>query len=560
MYSSKKNGFSILDLLVKIIFAAIFIFILIWLFNKKIPKINMTPFYSNVFRENLKYMQDAGENYFTDDKMPTEEGEEIKLTLGEMESKNLIIPFVDEDGNACDKNDSYVSITKLEEGYELKTNLVCPKESNFIVKTLGCHTYCKTGNCEKKCSVQKITEYQYKKLISGSKTTYSCPKGTKLSGKYCFETKLVASKNPTTKTTTKVERKPATVVTTDAKVVKLDTVVTKKKVQLTTVVGKKKVEVPVAVSTREVLLTTIVGSKKTQLKTEVKTETVKEPYDCTKTRTVKKCHTEYQTRSYSCQCKTTVSGGRSTTTCNTCYETVPVQKCKDVKETYTDTCYREVSKTTYTCPSGTTEHTGSGKDLKCYKVEPTYSCPSGTQNQVGSGKDLKCFKTETVYACPAGTDEHTGSGSSLKCYKYENTYSCPSGTEEQVGSGSSLKCYKYEKVYSCPSGTTYSEGSGSSLKCYKVISGTISYKCSDSRYTLDGKYCVRTITTTAKVCDKGYKLENNKCNKYKTTKTKAKKNSKTSSYYTYKWSEETSLPGYTKTGKTRTKDGKEVCE
>ena len=53
MYSNeRRSGFSIADLLVKIIFAALFIFILIWLFEKKVP--NMTPFYSNVFRENNK--------------------------------------------------------------------------------------------------------------------------------------------------------------------------------------------------------------------------------------------------------------------------------------------------------------------------------------------------------------------------------------------------------------------------------------------------------------------------------------------------------------------------
>ena len=159
--NERKNGFSILDLLVKIIFAAVFIFILIWLFNKKMPKVDMTPIYSNVFRENIKYMQEAGENYFTDDKMPTEVGETYKLTLDEMEKMNLIIPFVDKDGNACNKTDSYVSITKLEEnaGYELKTNLVCGKEANYVNKILGCHNYCPTGNCQKKCSISKINEY-----------------------------------------------------------------------------------------------------------------------------------------------------------------------------------------------------------------------------------------------------------------------------------------------------------------------------------------------------------------------------------------------------------------
>ena len=320
MYSNKKNGFSILDLLVKIIFAALFIFILIWLFDKKIPKINMTPFYSNVFRENIKYLQEAGENYFTDDKMPTEEGEEYKLTLGEMEDKNLLIPFVDQNGNTCDKNESFVSITKLVEGYELKTSLKCDKETNFIVKALGCHTYCKNASCEKKCSIQKITEYQYKKLVKGTRTTYSCPKGTKLSGKYCLKSTLVKSTDPVIKTVTKVDKKPATAVVGEAKVTQLTTVVTSKRTQLTTVVG----------------------SNRTPLQVIVKETSSKEPYDCTKTKTENRCTTNYQTRSYSCQCKTTVSRGRSVTTCNTCYETVPVQKCKDVQVSYTDTCYREV--------------------------------------------------------------------------------------------------------------------------------------------------------------------------------------------------------------------------
>ena len=120
MYSNSKKGFSILDLLVKIIFAGLFIFILIWLFNKKIPNINMKPFYSNVFRENIKYMQDAGEAYFTDEKMPTEVGDSVSVSLAEMEQRNLVLPFVDQDGKLCDKNNSYVSITKMDEGYELK--------------------------------------------------------------------------------------------------------------------------------------------------------------------------------------------------------------------------------------------------------------------------------------------------------------------------------------------------------------------------------------------------------------------------------------------------------
>ena len=126
--NSKKNGFGLIDLLIMIIFFAIFMFVLVWVIDKKIP--NLKPFYSNVFRENIKYMQEAGESYFTDDKLPKKIGETAKITLSDMFEKKLILPFVDKDGNSCNQYDSYVSVTKTELGYELKTNLVCNDQSD----------------------------------------------------------------------------------------------------------------------------------------------------------------------------------------------------------------------------------------------------------------------------------------------------------------------------------------------------------------------------------------------------------------------------------------------
>ena len=92
MYSNERGSrFSILDIIVKLIFAALFVLILMWLFKKNVP--NMTPFYSNVFRENIKYMQEAGESYFTDDKLPKEIGQSNKISLADMFDKKLVLPF-----------------------------------------------------------------------------------------------------------------------------------------------------------------------------------------------------------------------------------------------------------------------------------------------------------------------------------------------------------------------------------------------------------------------------------------------------------------------------------
>ena len=565
MYSNKRNGFSVLDLLVKIIFACIFIFILIWLFNKKVP--NMTPFYSNVFRENIKYMQDAGEAYFTDDKMPKEVGQEVKITLSEMFDKKLILPFVDEDGNSCNQYNSYVSVKKLDEGYELKTNLVCNKQSDYIVKLLGCHTYCKDASCAKTCSIEKITQYEYRKLVNGSKTTYSCSSGYSLDGKYCYKTVLKDSKPAES---TRTVTKPAEADYSAATTVQLDTIV--KTTKSYTDALKNKSYTDALKETKKTYTDALKETKKTSVDPIVTTREGTKP--CTKYKTEKKCETIYKTVSYQCNCTSQVGPtGKTETVCSTCYKTVPEEKCQNVQVPYDATC--PTTETVYCCPSGTTQE-GSGTSIKCYKTTTTYSCPSGYTSE-GSGSSLKCYKTTTTYSCPSGYKTE-GSGSSLKCYKETTTYSCPSGyTKEgsgsslkcykytyscpsgytKEGSGSSLKCYKEVKTYSCPSEANSQTGSGATLKCYKVTQGSVRYYC-ENGWTLNGQTCSKKVTE--KSCESGYKLEGDKCNKYDTDKVKATAHTSSTSYYTYKWSEESSLSGWEKTGKTKTVDGEEVCK
>ena len=546
MYSNNsKKGFSILDLIVKIIFAGLFIFILIWLFQKKVP--NMKPFYSNVFRENIKYMQEAGENYFTDDRMPSEIGESRKLSLKEMIDSNLILPFVDEDGKECNTEESYVSITKLEEGYELKTNLVCPKETNYTLKMLGCHTYCPNGSCnpnvepdeEKQCTTEKITQYQFKKLVKKTSSTYSCASGYKLKGKYCYKNVLVDSK-PADKTTgTKIERIPAKA-----------TVIDGKKIQLTTIVDTKTESTNYNKEKLATQTSTSTDSKpyiKSQLPTNHTTTTVYK--DCTKYKDEKQCSTHNETRSYSCNCTSGVdSTGMPFSRCSTCYYTVPVETCRTVSVPYTGKCPE--TQDVYSCPSGTSIKEGSGASLKCYKT----SCPSGyTKSE--DGTSTKCTKSSTTYSCPTGTSIKEGTGANLKCYKT----TCPSGYTKS-GDGVSTKCTKEVKTYSCPAETTIKEGTGANLKCYKVTSGSIKYSC-DSGWKLEGKECIRTVEgTTTYSCPSGYKLEKTTCNKYNEEKKKATEKKVTTSKYEYKWSSKSSLSGWTFTGKTKTVNGKKVCK
>ena len=556
MYSNeRKNGFSILDLLVKIIFAAIFIFILVWLFQKKIPNVNMTPFYSNVFRENIKYMQDAGEAYFTTDRLPVVEGESVKLTLEEMEGMNIVLPFVDKDGEACDKKESYVSVTKLENdlGYELKTNLVCGKESSFVTKTLGCHTYCPnngvTCNCncngkeEKSCSYKQVTQYQFKKTVKGTNTKYSCDKGYTLKGKYCYKMVLKDTKSAViTKQREKTVTVDAELITEKAKLQQLKTVVT----------TKTDTQNATAVNTTDNKLATPVTTTDTKNATPVTTTDTKpatgvqQPYTCQKTRVEKQCTPKTENRPYSCNCKTTIINGKPTTTCNTCYEAVQVQSCKDVSVIYNDTCY----KTVYNC-NKYSGYTLSGQ--QCTKTTTSYNCNKYSGYTLSG---TKCVKTTTTYNC----NKYSGyTLSGIYCTKTTTSYNCNKYSGYTL---SGTKCTKTTTTYSCPSGTDVKEGSGANLKCYKLIAGSAYYKCKDSSYKLSGSKCSKVVkeTYTVKECPKNYTLEGNNCNLYDTTKVKAKSKTTTGTTTKYKWSTSKTLNGWKATGKTRTVKGEKVCK
>ena len=458
MYSNDKKGFSILDIIVKMILFGLFIFILVWLFNKKVP--NMAPFYSNVFRENIKYMQEAAESYFTDDKMPKEVGDEVKMTLSEMLDKKLLLPFVDKDGNSCDLNNSYVTITKQpDESYILKTNLECGSEKDYTIKVLGCHNYCKDNNCEKVCKIEKLTSYQYKKQVTTTKTKYSCKSGYTLNGKYCYKTVLVD------------------------------------------------------------------------------------------TQSAEKTIVDYKT--------------------------------------YTEDASVRYS---YSCPSGYTQE-GSGSTMKCYKNVTTYSCPSG-YTQEGSGSSMKCYKNKTTcstytvsepYDCNC-TGRWSGGQyitSCSTCYKDVVKESCSTSKSYTDRLSSTTKSYtdrlsSTSKSYTDRLSSTsksYTDRLSSTTKSYtdRIATTTKSYTnkltnksyyCKDNTWTLSGTKCTKTVKETSikYECPSDYKLEGTVCKKYRTDKVAANAEKVTSKSWKYTWSTKTSLEGWTRTGKTKTVNGKEICE
>lgn len=342
MYSNDK-GFGLKDLIVKIIFLAIFVLLLVWLFRNNIP--NMKPFYSNVFRENISYMKDAAKSYFTTDKLPTEIGKTSKLTLKEMQEAKLILPFVDKDGNSCNIYESFAEVTKEENGYTLKINLDCNTESDYIVEILGCYDY----GCDKGCEVENKTalEYQFTRTISKKITNLTCPKGYTRTGNYCYKTTGTEVKEAT-KHYTEAYKIPSKVLYTTGESQKIEL-----KANCTTKTSQTKEYKPAVENT-----TTTGSCKDVRIKDPNCTVQCKNVWDSNLKQYVKKC--------------------------NTCGY-ITTRDCSDVS-----------TKTNYTCPDGYDDgYEGSGATMKCYKLittkKTTCECPSGTDEKTGSGTDLKCY-------------------------------------------------------------------------------------------------------------------------------------------------------------------------
>ena len=83
----------------------------------------------------------------------------------------LLLPFTDKNGNACDTKGSYVTLTKKEDSYEMKVNLKCDDQEDYILVTLGCYSYCTSSICEKK---EQKTDPEPTPTPTPSKKSTSC--------------------------------------------------------------------------------------------------------------------------------------------------------------------------------------------------------------------------------------------------------------------------------------------------------------------------------------------------------------------------------------------------
>ena len=244
-------------------------------------------------------------------------------------------------------------------------------------------------------------------------------------------------------------------------------------------------------------------------------------------RTTGKCTktiTTYSTEYY-CANGATPTNGR----CPVAAVTTPkVPTCPNGGNLLNDTCY--TSNTTYLIPS--------------------YSCPNG-----GTISGTKCNVSTTTYVTPSYSCPNGGKISGTKCNVSTSTtinprYTCPNG-----GDLANKTCYVSNSstitpTLACNLGTLI----GNVCKITTIDNKDYSYNCSVG--SLNGNKCVTSLLLKEDVsysCDYGYTRTGTECIKTISSSSIVKGTPvyKSISSQEYKWSRETSLIGWERTGKTR---------
>lgn len=139
MESEKKINW--LSLFIKVVIIFIFALIIIWLVSKIIGKNKL----SETFTNNINNMEKVSVEYFKTVDLPLDKGKSLKITLGELIEKELIVSVNNNSKSTCDTKESYSKITREKNKYVVTTTLKCGKEKNTIKKDFSLKN-CKNCN------------------------------------------------------------------------------------------------------------------------------------------------------------------------------------------------------------------------------------------------------------------------------------------------------------------------------------------------------------------------------------------------------------------------------
>jgi len=574
------------SIVIKLILFLIVAFLIIFVFTKLRSK-------GHSFTDNIEKMKDVSYTYYkVASHRPSAIGEEVMMTLEDMEKGSLISELKDEKNNICSKEYSTVSLKKQSDSkYDLTVYLSCGGVSNSAFYEVS------FDSGETSDNSSKTVLYELKRTVKND-NVYSCPDGYMNSGRYCIKTNntVVVDATPKYRLIPAINT-PAIYKSGDKEYETVEPIVQENEKSLvcprgyTLKNGKCESEGNVYYNNASSYSCpnggTLSGSR---CLFSVNASYSNEQLYCKNG--VSQNGRCYVTQKYSVRC----IYGRRDANNNACYTTyssyselsdwlfdsvVTYSSSRNVTDTdrtrYEVDEYLDNGKIRYkryvrvskkTCDEGDVL---DGSICKHYdeSYEERYCSNSkyslnANQSECYAYEDMAVKSTVGTYSCPSGYTS-SGTGSNKKCYKYENalknenkTAYCASSKYALTSDGRCVSVVEptvveNEKMYSCPEGFT-KVGSGKSTRCIRKTQKEGYYYCASSTATLSGDRCVVSEKTEfmGYSCPSGYKVSGSQCVKENATETiLATKNSEVTISEETIWSKTKDVSGWTWTGNTK---------
>ena len=545
-------------LILKLIAVVLIIILFIWLF----PMPKLDTFYSRIYNENLNTMKEAAENYFVKDKLPEKTGASNTIKLQEMIDKKLITEFTDKNNKECSTTNSFAQVTKTEnDNYVLKIQLSCEDKTDYVLENLNTTVVATTtsnnnssnnnsnnnnsnngsslinkntkdeddgikidesiiNSSDSKYDKGASVEYEYKRAVTKTTTTYVCPEGYLRENNACYKYESG-------------ETIPATplyfddvVVTKDAKENKsggytktADYIKTEVKSEDICPEGYTKNG---SICYKYVNATVVPGTTtyscpdgyklngKTCVSTVARIEN--------KTTNVS-CPSGYTINSDKTKCTSIVNASKQTTNGSTsCWCPSGYNdngnNCSKT-DTYNGT-YHAGSTQYGSCPGGWSE-SGSqcvrAAEASSSWSNPSYTTSSTQLSEYNNGSSRRVLVSTN---CSARGCQYTYASSTL-----QTTYHCSSGSQSGSSCYTARPTYQTSAYYTCSDGSTQP-----SPTCYytayadkqcSTTPGTTTYSC-PSGYDRKGDQCIRIIdvqkdTKSSYSCPAGYSMNGTECTK-----------------------------------------------
>ena len=132
------------NFILKVILVIVIALLLVWAIPKIITGVKTRKEKSintkkevEVFKTNLKNMEEAGKEYFTYENLPHIVGDKKVITLRKMYELNLISELTTNTGKRCDSDKSYIEVTNKENEYSMKTNLYCDHKEDSTLTSIS---------------------------------------------------------------------------------------------------------------------------------------------------------------------------------------------------------------------------------------------------------------------------------------------------------------------------------------------------------------------------------------------------------------------------------------